>query len=73
MNTISEIANTPKPPYYAVIFTSHRTAGDNDYGKVAARMGVLISVPITPHQRQTALSTLIRSDQQCLVNIKPSR
>ncbi len=32
------IANTPKPPYYAVIFTSHRTDGDNGYSKIADRM-----------------------------------
>jgi heme-degrading monooxygenase HmoA len=38
---MSEIANTPKPPYYAVIFTSHRTDGDNGYGEMAARMAEL--------------------------------
>ncbi|WP_318517320.1 antibiotic biosynthesis monooxygenase family protein [Photobacterium leiognathi] len=32
------LANTPKPPYYAVIFTSVRTAGDNGYGETANRM-----------------------------------
>jgi len=32
------IANTPTPPYYAVIFTSHRTNGDNGYDQMAARM-----------------------------------
>ncbi|MCE8026337.1 MULTISPECIES: antibiotic biosynthesis monooxygenase family protein [Halomonadaceae] len=31
-------ANTPPPPYYAVIFTSIRTAGDNGYGIMAERM-----------------------------------
>lgn len=35
---MSLIANTPKPPYYAVIFTSIRTEGDNGYGKTANRM-----------------------------------
>ena len=35
MNTI---AQTPTPPYYAVIFTSERTAGDNGYADMAARM-----------------------------------
>lgn len=29
------IAATPAPPYYAVIFTSLRTAGDHGYGKMA--------------------------------------
>lgn len=32
------IASTPKPPYYAVIFTSLRTEGDNGYGDTAQRM-----------------------------------
>lgn len=32
------IADTPKPPYYAVIFTSTRTDGDNGYGEMANRM-----------------------------------
>ena len=33
-----EIATTPPPPYYAVIFTSLRTEGDNGYGATADRM-----------------------------------
>lgn len=37
------IANTPKPPYYAVIFTSVRTEGDNDYSAMAKRMVELAS------------------------------
>ncbi len=40
---MSEIANTPTPPYYAVIFTSYRTEGDNNYGKAAERMVELAS------------------------------
>ena len=33
------IATTPEPPYYAVIFTSVRRAGDDDaYGLTSARM-----------------------------------
>lgn len=35
---MSLLANTPTPPYYAVIFTSVRTDGDNDYGETADRM-----------------------------------
>lgn len=31
-------ANTPKPPYYAVIFTSIRTEVDQGYGEMATRM-----------------------------------
>jgi len=32
------IAKTPKPPYYAVIFTSTRTDGDRGYSKMADYM-----------------------------------
>jgi heme-degrading monooxygenase HmoA len=32
------VAKTPSPPYYAVIFTSVRTDGDNGYGDAAKRM-----------------------------------
>ena len=35
---MSTIANTPKPPYSAVIFTSQRTDADNGYGETANRM-----------------------------------
>ena len=35
---MSLIANTPQPPYYAVIFTSLRTQGDKGYEEVSARM-----------------------------------
>ncbi|GIC77527.1 polysaccharide biosynthesis protein [Moritella sp. F3] len=38
---MSVIADTPKPPYYAVIFTSTRTEGENGYGEMANRMTVL--------------------------------
>lgn len=37
------IAKTPDPPYYAVIFASQRTDGDNGYGKMADRMIELAS------------------------------
>ena len=40
---MSQIASTPKPPYYAVIFTSHRTDGDNGYGQMATKMVELAS------------------------------
>ena len=33
-----QIANTPEPPYYAVIFTSRRTEADNGYGQMSERM-----------------------------------
>ncbi len=32
------IAKTPKPPYYAVIFSSIRTEEDNEYSETADRM-----------------------------------
>jgi heme-degrading monooxygenase HmoA len=32
------IANTPQPPYYAVIFTSIRTEGDNGYSGMSEKM-----------------------------------
>jgi heme-degrading monooxygenase HmoA len=36
---MSQFAKTPDPPYYAVIFTSQRTADDEDaYNQTAARM-----------------------------------
>lgn len=34
-------AQTPEPPYYAVIFTSQRTAGDEGYGDMGERMVAL--------------------------------
>ena len=36
-------ATTPKPPYYAVIFTSVRYDGDNGYGESAKQMLELAS------------------------------
>ena len=38
MSTSPGPARTPEPPYYAVIFTSQRTAGDAGYAAMAARM-----------------------------------
>ena len=35
------IAKTPKPPYYAVIFSSERTNLEEDYAKTADRMVTL--------------------------------
>ena len=34
----TSFARTPKPPYYAVIFTSQRTDGERGYGEMAERM-----------------------------------
>ncbi|MBC8185424.1 antibiotic biosynthesis monooxygenase [candidate division KSB1 bacterium] len=40
---MSEIAQTPEPPYYAVIFTSIRTEEDNGYAEMATQMVNLAS------------------------------
>ena len=40
---MSKPARTPDPPYYAVIFTSLRTEGDNGYGATSDRMLELAS------------------------------
>lgn len=38
---MSLIAHTPKPPYYAVIFTSLRTEGDDGYNVMSEKMVAL--------------------------------
>lgn len=38
MSHAVRLAQTPEPPYYAVIFTSQRTEGDRGYSKMADRM-----------------------------------
>jgi len=43
MSTLPKFAKTPKPPYYAVIFSSQRTEGDNGYAQMAERMVELAS------------------------------
>jgi heme-degrading monooxygenase HmoA len=35
---MSKIANTPTPPYFAVVFTSIRTEVDEGYGALAEEM-----------------------------------
>ncbi len=37
------IAKTPPPPYYAVIFTSIRTAGDQGYDAMSEHMAALVN------------------------------
>lgn len=37
------IAKTPRPPYYAVIFSSHRTPIEDGYGEMTKRMVELAS------------------------------
>ena len=38
---MSRFAAMPEPPYYAVIFSAQRTAGDHGYAAMAARMDEL--------------------------------
>lgn len=38
------LADTPEPPYYAVLFSSIRMEGDDGYGEMAARMDALTRV-----------------------------
>lgn len=40
---MSRFARTPEPPYYAVIFSAQRTAGDNGYAETAARRVELVA------------------------------
>ena len=40
---MSKPADTPEPPYFAVIFTSRRTAADEGYGDTSERMVALAS------------------------------
>jgi heme-degrading monooxygenase HmoA len=39
--TDTSFARLPEPPYYAVIFSSQRTPGDQGYGAMAQRMAEL--------------------------------
>ena len=41
--TTSAFSKTPTPPYWAVIFSSLRTAGDHGYDRMAERMVELAS------------------------------
>jgi heme-degrading monooxygenase HmoA len=38
MSAHPQLASTPEPPYFAVIFTSQRSSGDHGYNAVAERM-----------------------------------
>ena len=43
MTSVPRLAETPSPPYHAVIFTSQRTEGDRGYGQMEDRMVTLAS------------------------------
>lgn len=36
--SVSVFARIPEPPYYVVVFTTRRTAGDSGYARMAERM-----------------------------------
>jgi heme-degrading monooxygenase HmoA len=38
MSGAEKFARTPEPPYYAMIFTSQRSAGDNGYAAMSEKM-----------------------------------
>ena len=40
-NSLPALADTPEPPYYAVIFSTIRTEGDNGYEAMAEKMAAL--------------------------------
>ena len=40
---MTPIINTPKPPYYAVIFTSNKIVEDRGYSKMSDKMVELVS------------------------------
>ena len=41
LDRLVSVAQTPEPPYTAVIFTSVRTDGDHGYGAMSEAMGAL--------------------------------
>lgn len=43
IDRMSKFADTPDGAYYAVIFTSQRTPGDDGYGEMADEMAQLVS------------------------------
>ena len=40
---VTQFAKLPAPPYYAVVFSSQRTPGEDGYGEMADRMVALAS------------------------------
>lgn len=69
------IASTPKPPYYAVIFTSHRTEGDKGYEKMADKMVELASkqpgfLGIESAREEVGISVSYWSDMESIKNWK---
>lgn len=45
------LAKTPSPPYYAVIFSSTRTDGDNGYQEMSELKGIMDLRRIKPTNR----------------------
>lgn len=68
---MNPIANTPEPPYYAVIFTSTRTDGDNGYGAMADQMVELASTQkgflgIESAREDVGVTVSYWSDLECI-------
>ena len=56
------ISKTPRPPYYAVIFTTTRTEGDNGYEAMANQMGALAATMSGYLGAESARSEIGRSE-----------
>ena len=72
---MSLIAKTPKPPYYAVIFTSLRTEGDNGYSEMAQKMVDLASkqpgfLGLESAREETGITVSYWSDLESIKNWK---
>jgi heme-degrading monooxygenase HmoA len=69
------IANTPTPPYYAVIFTSIRTEEDRDYEKISFRMVELAKkqpgfLGVESARNETGITVSYWSDLESIKNWK---
>ena len=69
------LADTPQPPYYAVIFTTRRTAGDNGYAEMADRMVALAArqpgfLGIESARQELGISVSYWRDLQSIKNWK---
>ncbi|HMN14919.1 MAG TPA: antibiotic biosynthesis monooxygenase [Bellilinea sp.] len=68
-------AQTPQPPYFAVIFTSIRTEGDNDYAETAKQMLELASAQpgflgFESARQEIGISISYWSSQEAITNWK---
>lgn len=68
-------AQTPQPPYFAVMFTSIRTEGDNDYAETAKQMLELASAQpgflgFESARQEIGISISYWSSQEAITNWK---